>query len=70
MAATAQRTDPTLWDKVKQEVAAGDKGGKPGHWSARKAQMAVQARLSATSTATAGGGRPATSSTRGGAIRR
>ena len=28
--------------KVKQEVTQGDKGGKSGQWSARKAQMAVQ----------------------------
>lgn len=42
MAGTAKKTDPKLWEKVKQEVTDGDKGGKPGQWSARKAQMAVQ----------------------------
>ena len=42
MAATAKKTDPDLWEKVKAEVTAGDKGGEPGEWSARKAQMAVQ----------------------------
>ncbi|MGI4946686.1 MAG: hypothetical protein ACRYHQ_40030 [Janthinobacterium lividum] len=42
MAATAQRTDPALWDRIKAEVTAGDKGGHAGEWSARKAQMAVQ----------------------------
>lgn len=36
-----QRTDPDLWEKVKEEVTAGDKGGNPGQWSARKAQLAV-----------------------------
>ena len=41
--ADAERTDPDLWEKVKEEVTAGDKGGDPGQWSARKAQMAVQA---------------------------
>ncbi len=41
MAATAKRTDPALWDRVKAEVTAGDKGGRPGEWSARKAQMAT-----------------------------
>ena len=41
MAATADRTDPALWDKVKAEVTAGGKGGEPGQWSARKAQLAV-----------------------------
>ena len=42
MASTAKRTDPALWDRVKRGVRRGDKGGKPGQWSARKAQMAVQ----------------------------
>ena len=41
MANTAEKTDPKLWDKVKHEVTEGDKGGKPGQWSARKAQLAV-----------------------------
>ncbi len=42
MAKTAEKTDPKLWDKVKKTVTEHDKGGKPGQWSARKAQMAVQ----------------------------
>ena len=42
MAATAKKTDPALWERVKAEVTAGDKGGAAGEWSARKAQMAVQ----------------------------
>lgn len=41
MSETAEKTDPALWDKVKDEVTAGSKGGKKGQWSARKAQMAV-----------------------------
>ena len=41
MAGDTERTDPKLWDKVKAEVTEGDKGGKPGQWSARKAQLAV-----------------------------
>ena len=41
MSSTAEKTDPKLWEKVKEEVTAGDKGGKAGQWSARKAQMAV-----------------------------
>ena len=36
-----ERTDPALWEKVKTEITAGDKGGNAGQWSARKAQMAV-----------------------------
>ena len=35
------RTDPALWERIKTQVTAGDKGGQPGQWSARKAQMAV-----------------------------
>ncbi|WP_158747445.1 hypothetical protein [Acidisphaera sp. L21] len=42
MAATAEKTDPQLWEKVKKNVTSSDKGGKPGQWSARKAQMATQ----------------------------
>ena len=41
MAATAEKTDPALWEKVKAEVTAGAKGGEAGQWSARKAQLAV-----------------------------
>lgn len=43
MSGEAKRTDPELWERVKDEVTKGDKGGEPGQWSARKAQMAVQA---------------------------
>jgi hypothetical protein len=42
MGSTAQKTDPKLWERVKAEITKGDKGGDPGEWSARKAQMAVQ----------------------------
>ena len=41
MTETAEKTDPKLWEKIKEKVEAGDKGGKPGQWSARKAQLAV-----------------------------
>jgi hypothetical protein len=41
MSSTAEHTDPALWEKVKEEVTAGSKGGKAGQWSARKAQMAT-----------------------------
>jgi hypothetical protein len=41
MAGSAEKTDPELWERVKAEVTAGAKGGKPGQWSARKAQLAV-----------------------------
>ena len=32
-------SDPELREKLKEEIKAGDKGGKPGQWSARKAQL-------------------------------
>jgi hypothetical protein len=36
------RTKPELWSRVKAEVTRGSKGGNPGQWSARKAQLAVK----------------------------
>src|SRR5215211_6873700 len=42
MAKVAEKTDPDLWEAVKAEVTASEKGGKPGQWSARKAQIAVR----------------------------
>lgn len=39
---SAKRTDETLWRKIVKRVTAGDKGGFPGQWSARKAQIAVK----------------------------
>ncbi|MBW6523650.1 hypothetical protein KZ810_09095 [Sphingomonas sp. RHCKR47] len=42
MSETAEKSDPELWETVKDEITAGAKGGKKGQWSARKAQMAVQ----------------------------
>ena len=41
MAKTAKKTDPALWEHVKAAVTDGDKGGRPGQWSARKAQLAT-----------------------------
>lgn len=35
----AQYTKPELREKIKKKVTAGDKGGSPGQWSARKAQL-------------------------------
>lgn len=42
MSAIAEKSDPQLWERVKRKITRGSKGGKPGQWSARKAQMAVQ----------------------------
>ena len=41
MSTSATRDDPALWERVKKDVTAGDKGGEAGEWSARKAQLAV-----------------------------
>jgi hypothetical protein len=41
MSGTAEKTDPKLWEAVKTKVTKAAKGGKPGQWSARKAQLAV-----------------------------
>ena len=32
-------TKPELREKIKTQITAGDKGGRPGQWSARKAQL-------------------------------
>ena len=36
------RTDEPKWKRIVADVKAGSKGGKPGQWSARKAQLATQ----------------------------
>ncbi len=36
------RTDEGKWKRIVASVKASDKGGKPGQWSARKAQLASQ----------------------------
>ena len=38
----AAYTEPELRARLKEEVQAGDKGGRPGQWSARKAQLLVR----------------------------
>lgn len=35
-------TKPKLRSRLKDRIQAGDKGGKPGQWSARKAQLLVR----------------------------
>lgn len=35
-------TNPELREKLKEEIMASDKGGRPGQWSARKAQFLAQ----------------------------
>lgn len=37
----ARKAQPALWARIKKKVMDSDHGGKPGQWSARKAQIAV-----------------------------
>jgi len=37
--AAGNYTKPTMRKRLFERIKAGDKGGKPGQWSARKAQM-------------------------------
>lgn len=39
---TAQKTNPSKWKRIVSEVKSSGKGGAPGQWSARKAQLATQ----------------------------
>ena len=39
---TAEKRDPAKWKATVARVKASSKGGDPGEWSARKAQIAVQ----------------------------
>jgi hypothetical protein len=39
---SAVKTNPEKWKRIVASVKASDKGGKPGQWSARKAQLATQ----------------------------
>jgi hypothetical protein len=36
-------TKPDLRERLKNKIKAGSSGGKPGQWSARKAQMLAKA---------------------------
>ena len=40
--AAGNYTKPTMRKKLVAQVKAGSKGGKPGQWSARKAQMVAK----------------------------
>ena len=40
--ASAIKKDPSKWKRIVASVKAGTKGGDPGEWSARKAQLATQ----------------------------
>jgi hypothetical protein len=39
---TAKKTNPSKWKAIVASVKASSKGGDPGEWSARKAQLATQ----------------------------
>lgn len=38
---SAKKTNPKLWESIVEKTKAGTKGGDPGEWSARKAQLAT-----------------------------
>jgi hypothetical protein len=38
----AIKTNPKLWQNIKDKLLQSDKGGVPGKWSARKSQLAVK----------------------------
>jgi hypothetical protein len=38
---SATKSDPAKWKRIVASVKASDKGGSPGQWSARKAQLAT-----------------------------
>lgn len=38
----AEKTNPKLWESLKAQVIRESKGGEPGTWSARKAQLLTQ----------------------------
>ena len=42
MADDSTYTDPALRQRLKEQIQAGDKGGRPGQWSARKSQLLVR----------------------------
>ena len=43
MGTTSKKKNPALWKRIVARIKAGSKGGRPGQWSARKAQLAVAA---------------------------
>ncbi len=42
MTTIAIKSNPLLWENIKNRVKRGSKGGPPGKWSARKAQLSVK----------------------------
>jgi hypothetical protein len=42
MAKVAKKTNMKLWKRIVASVKASSKGGRPGQWSARKAQIATK----------------------------
>ena len=39
---SAEKTKPELWKSIVKEMTASSKGGNPGQWSARKAQLVAK----------------------------
>lgn len=42
MTVTSNKKNPILWKKIVSSVKNSSKGGNPGQWSARKAQLSVK----------------------------
>ena len=42
MSKTAKRTNEKMWKSIVASVKSGSSGGRPGQWSARKAQIATK----------------------------
>ena len=40
--ASAKKTNEKMWKSIVASVKAGSAGGRPGQWSARKAQMVAK----------------------------
>ena len=40
---SAAKSNPSKWKRIVSQVKASGKGGSPGQWSARKAQLLAQA---------------------------
>ena len=43
MAKTAKKTNEKMWKSIVASVKSGSSGGRPGQWSARKAQALAKA---------------------------
>jgi hypothetical protein len=42
MTRSAEKSDPKLWQQIKNKITRAATGGRAGEWSARKAQLAIR----------------------------